>query len=80
MSLQLCQTDIKKEPCFMYFTMRPIKLWKRMTSVILESIIVKSLFFKQSLAGFEQDSERIEQGFARLKQCSAYYLGSNRIL
>ena len=31
---------------------------------------------EQSLAGFEQDSE----GFAGLEQCSANYLGSNRIL
>ena len=39
----------------------------------LESINIKRLFFEQSLAGFEQ-------GSLGLEQCSANYLGSNRIL
>ena len=39
----------------------------------LKSIIIQSLFFEQSLAGFEEDSAGFELG-------SANYLGSNRIL
>ena len=61
--------------------MLPIPAWLNFwIFFFIKSIIIQSLFFEQSFAGFDEDSAGFDEDSAGFGQGSANYLGSDRIL
>ena len=61
--------------------MLPIPAWLNFwIFFFIKSIIIQSLFFEHSFAGFDEDSAGFDEDSAGFGQGSANYPGSNRIL